>query len=78
MNKVLRFGETVEGYNIPKLNDREIRTTAGMLLNFDYKKTIAFAVGFRLYQYILTICLLVLVKSFTFGYRVKFEKIYAT
>jgi len=31
MNKVKQFGETVEGYNIPVLNEREIRASAGIL-----------------------------------------------
>jgi predicted outer membrane lipoprotein len=31
MNKVINFGETVEGYNIPMLNEREIRAAAGIL-----------------------------------------------
>ena len=31
MNKAKQFGETVAGYNIPVLNEREIRASAGML-----------------------------------------------
>jgi hypothetical protein len=31
MNKNLKFGEDVEGYNIPVLNEREIRAAAGIL-----------------------------------------------
>jgi hypothetical protein len=31
MNHLLRFGENVEGYSIPVLNEREIRAAAGML-----------------------------------------------
>jgi hypothetical protein len=31
MKKVNQFGETVEGYNIPVLNEREIRASAGIL-----------------------------------------------
>jgi len=31
MNKIIKFGETVEGYNIPVLNEREIRAAAGIL-----------------------------------------------
>ncbi len=30
-NKSLRFGEIVEGYNVPVLNEREIRAAAGIL-----------------------------------------------
>jgi len=31
MNKIIKFGENVEGYNIPVLNEREIRAAAGIL-----------------------------------------------
>ncbi len=31
MNKAKQLGETVAGYNIPVLNEREIRASAGML-----------------------------------------------
>jgi hypothetical protein len=31
MNKVIKFGEEVEGYKIPVLNEREIRAAAGLL-----------------------------------------------
>lgn len=31
MKKIFQFGENVEGYNIPVLNEREIRAGAGML-----------------------------------------------
>jgi hypothetical protein len=31
MSKAKQFGETVEGYNIPVLNEREIRASAGIL-----------------------------------------------
>jgi hypothetical protein len=31
VNKVIGFGDTVEGYGIPVLNEREIRASAGML-----------------------------------------------
>lgn len=31
MNKIIKFGEDVEGYNIPVLNEREIRAAAGIL-----------------------------------------------
>lgn len=34
MNKVKQFGETVEGYDIPVLNEREIRASAGILYFF--------------------------------------------
>ena len=31
MSKIIQFGENVHGYNIPVLNEREIRAAAGML-----------------------------------------------
>lgn len=31
MNKIIQFGENVEGYSIPVLNEREIRAAAGIL-----------------------------------------------
>ena len=31
MKKIIQFGEAVEGYNIPVLNEREIRAAAGLL-----------------------------------------------
>lgn len=31
MKKIIQFGEEVEGYNIPVLNEREIRASAGIL-----------------------------------------------
>lgn len=31
MSQLIKFGETVEGYNIPVLNEREIRAAAGLL-----------------------------------------------
>src|SRR5688572_9993346 len=31
MNKVIKFGEDVEGYRIPVLNEREIRASAGIM-----------------------------------------------
>jgi len=31
VNKIIKFGEDVEGYNIPVLNEREIRASAGIL-----------------------------------------------
>jgi len=34
MKKTKQFGETVKGYNIPVLNEREIRASAGILYFF--------------------------------------------
>jgi hypothetical protein len=36
MKKVVQFGENVEGYNIPVLNEREIRAAAGILFLWMY------------------------------------------
>lgn len=36
MNKLFKFGEDVEGYEIPVLNEREIRATAGILFVFAF------------------------------------------
>lgn len=36
MKKLIQFGETVEGYSIPVLNEREIRAAAGILFLFTY------------------------------------------
>ena len=36
MSKIIQFGEQVDGYNIPVLNEREIRAAAGMLFLFMY------------------------------------------
>lgn len=34
MNRLIKFGENVNGYNIPVLNEREIRASAGILFLF--------------------------------------------
>jgi len=34
MSKTIQFGEIVEGYNIPVLNEREVRASAGILFLF--------------------------------------------
>jgi len=36
MNRVTQFGETVKGYNIPVLNERELRAAAGILFLMMY------------------------------------------
>jgi hypothetical protein len=40
MNKVIQFGENVTGYNIPVLNEREIRAAAGILFLFIFMSLI--------------------------------------
>ena len=32
MNRIFGFGETVSGYEVPVLNEREVRAAAGILL----------------------------------------------
>ena len=34
MNKIIGFGETVPGYDVPVLNEREVRAAAGILFFF--------------------------------------------
>lgn len=34
MSKIIKFGESVEGYDIPVLNEREVRAAAGILFLF--------------------------------------------
>jgi hypothetical protein len=59
MNKIIRFGEDVEGYDIPVLNEREIRASAGILflLLFISLMLILFKGEFLLIKYGITIFL---------------------
>ena len=59
MKKVIQFGETVEGYNIPVLNEREIRAAAGILflVIFLSLMLILFNNDFLLAKYAITIFL---------------------
>jgi hypothetical protein len=59
MKKVIQFGETVEGYNIPVLNEREIRAAAGILfvVIFLSLMLILFNNDFLLAKYSITIFL---------------------
>jgi hypothetical protein len=59
MNKVIQFGENVEGYNIPVLNEREIRASAGILFlaTFTSLMLILFKNNFLPIKYVLTIFL---------------------
>ena len=59
MNKVIKFGEEVEGYNIPVLNEREIRASAGILflLMFISLMLILFKGDFLPVKYAITIFL---------------------
>jgi hypothetical protein len=59
MKKLIRFGEDVEGYNIPVLNEREIRAAAGMLFlaTFTSLLFILFKGNFVPIKYVITIFL---------------------
>lgn len=59
MKKIFQFGETVEGYNIPVLNEREIRAGAGILflLMFTAILTVIFKMDFLLLKYAIIIFL---------------------
>lgn len=67
MNKVFRFGEAVEGYAIPVLNEREIRAAAGMLflMMFTSVMTVILTENFLLLKYAVTIFLVdILIRVF--------------
>ena len=53
MSKVIKFGEDVEGYNIPVLNEREIRAAAGILFlaMFISIMTVIFTGNFLILKY---------------------------
>ena len=59
MSKLIKFGEDVEGYNIPVLNEREIRASAGILFVFMFVAilTVVFTENFSLLKYAVTIFL---------------------
>lgn len=59
MNQIIKFGEEVEGYNIPVLNEREIRAGAGILfvLMFAAILTASMKGDFTLLKYAITIFL---------------------
>src|SRR3982751_1941850 len=56
MNKVIHFGENAEGYNIPVLNEREIRASAGILFlaTFISLMLILFKNNFLPIKYVIT------------------------
>jgi hypothetical protein len=55
MKNVFQFGETVPGYNIPVLNEREIRAAAGIMFMFIYTALmlIIFNGDFRMVKYVI-------------------------
>ncbi len=57
MKRIRNFGETVEGYVIPVLNEREIRASAGILFLFTFLSLmlIIFKGNFLLIKYVITI-----------------------
>ena len=59
MKKVIKFGEDVEGYNIPVLNEREIRASAGILflIMFISLMLIMYKMNFLLIKYNITVFL---------------------
>ena len=59
MNKIIKFGEDVEGYNIPVLNEREIRAAAGILFLFMFISLmmILFKGNFLMIKYLIIIFL---------------------
>jgi hypothetical protein len=56
MNKTIQFGETVEGYAVPVLNEREIRAAAGLLFiaTFISLMLIIFKGNFLPLKYVIT------------------------
>jgi hypothetical protein len=57
MNKIVQFGETVEGYNIRVLNEREVRASAGILFlaTFFSLMLIIFKNNFLPIKYVITL-----------------------
>lgn len=60
MNKLIQFGENVEDYNIPVLNEREIRASAGILFlaTFISLMFVLFKDNFLPIKYVITIFLI--------------------
>ncbi len=56
MKKLIQFGENVPGYNIPVLNEREVRAAAGILFLFTYTSLMAilFKGYFPLIKYVIS------------------------
>ncbi len=57
MKKIIQFGETVPGYDIPVLNEREIRAAAGIMFLIIYTSLmlIIFNNDFRLVKYVVAV-----------------------
>lgn len=56
MKNIIGFGENVPGYNIPVLNEREVRAAAGILFLFTYSALLAiiFKGYFPMIKYVIT------------------------
>jgi Domain of unknown function (DUF4395) len=59
MNKVIKFGEDVEGFDVPVLNEREIRASAGILflVIFISLMLVIFKGNFVMIKYVITMFL---------------------
>ena len=59
MDRIIQFGENVEGYSIPVLNEREIRASAGIffLVMFTSLMLILFKGDFLLIKYVIVVFL---------------------
>lgn len=59
MGKIIKFGETVPGYVIPVLNEREIRASAGILFFFTFLSLmqIIYKGNFVMIKYVITLFL---------------------
>ena len=44
-NKIFQFGENVEGYRVPVLNEREVRAAAGIMFGFAYTSLLTIILG---------------------------------
>ena len=67
MSEIIKFGEDVEGYNIPVLNEREIRAAAGLLflMMFISVMNVVFTENFLFLKYAVTIFLVdILIRVF--------------
>ena len=60
MKKIVQFGETVPGYDIPVLNEREIRAAAGIMFLIIYTSLmlIIFKGDFRMVKYVIALFLI--------------------
>lgn len=60
MNSIINFGERVEGYSIPVLNEREVRASAGLLFLAIYTSLmlIIFNQNFLMIKYVIIIFLI--------------------